>query len=74
MSKRSTSEQVPKDMQARFDEITQVTDTFSQAFLNDEYASLCRQFAATLCRKRLRRLARARPPRGHAGSFMRWAR
>lgn len=52
MSKRSTSQQVPKDMQARFDEITQVTDTFSQAYLNDEYASLCRQLAATLCRKR----------------------
>ena len=52
MSKRSTSQQVPKDMQARFDEITQVTDTFSQAYLNDEYASLCRQLTATLCRKR----------------------
>lgn len=52
MSKRSTSQQVPKDMQARFDEITQVTDTFSQALLNDEYASLCRQLTATLCRKR----------------------
>jgi hypothetical protein len=52
MSKRSTSEQVPKDMQARFDYITRVTDTFSQAYLNDEYASLCRQLAATLCRRR----------------------
>jgi Domain of unknown function (DUF6398) len=52
MSKRSTSEQVPKDMQARFDDITQLTDTFSQAYLNDEYASLCRQVTATLCRKR----------------------
>jgi hypothetical protein len=52
MSKRSTSQQVPKDMQARFDEITQVTDTFSQAYLNDEYASLCRQLTATLCRER----------------------
>lgn len=52
MAKRSTSEQVPKDMQARFDEITEMTDTFSQAYLNDEYASLCRQLTATLCRKR----------------------
>ena len=52
MSKRSTSEQVPKDMQARFDEITQLTDTFSHAYLDDEYASLCRQLTATLCRKR----------------------
>jgi hypothetical protein len=39
-------------MQARFDAITQLTDAFSQEYLNDEYASLCRQLAATLCRKR----------------------
>ena len=52
MSKRSTSEQVPKDMQARFDDITQFTDAFSQAHLTEEYASLCRQLTATLCRKR----------------------
>ncbi len=52
MSKHSTSQQVPKDMQARFDDITQLTDAFSQAYLNDEYASLCRQLTATLCRKR----------------------
>lgn len=52
MAKRSTSEQVPKEMQARFDEITQLTDAFSQAHLNDEYAAICRQLTATLCRKR----------------------
>src|SRR6266699_4719846 len=52
MSKHSTSQQVPKDMQARFDEITQLTDAFSQEYLNDEYADLCRQLIATLCRKR----------------------
>jgi hypothetical protein len=52
MAKRSTSQQVPKEMQARFDEITQLTDAFSQAYLNDEYAQLCRQLTATLCRKR----------------------
>ncbi|HLZ80394.1 MAG TPA: DUF6398 domain-containing protein, partial [Ktedonobacteraceae bacterium] len=52
MSKRSTSLNVPKEMQARFDEITQVTDAFSQAYLNDEYALLCRELTATLCRKR----------------------
>lgn len=52
MTRRSTSEQVPKDMQTRFDEITQLTDTFSQIYLNDEYASLIRQLTATLCRKR----------------------
>ncbi len=52
MSKRSTSQQVPKDMQVRFDDITRLTDDFSQAYLTDEYASLCRELTATLCRKR----------------------
>lgn len=58
MPKRSTSEHVPQDMQARFDEITRLTDAFSQAHLNDEYAGLCRQLTATLCRKRPSPLAR----------------
>ncbi len=52
MPKRSTSQDVPKDMQVRFDEITQLTDAFSQAYLNDEYRDICRQLTATLCRKR----------------------
>ena len=33
MPKRNTLQNVPKDMQARFDEITQLTDAFSQAYL-----------------------------------------
>jgi hypothetical protein len=36
MPKRSPSQHVPKDMQGRFDEITQLTDAFSQTYLNDE--------------------------------------
>jgi hypothetical protein len=52
MAKRSTSQNVPKEMQARFDEITQLTDAFSKEYLNDEYAQLIRQLTATLCRKR----------------------
>ena len=52
MPKRSPSQQVPKDLQARFDEITHLTDTFSQKYLNDEYAQICRELTATLCRKR----------------------
>jgi hypothetical protein len=52
MPKRSTSQTVPKDMQVRFDEITQLTDAFCQTDLNDEYAQLCRELTATLCRKR----------------------
>ncbi|MDQ2885321.1 MAG: DUF6398 domain-containing protein [Chloroflexota bacterium] len=57
MAKRSTSQNVPKEMQARFDEITRLTDAFSQEYLNEEYAQLCRQLTATLCRKRLSPLA-----------------
>ena len=30
MAKHSTSEQVPKDIQARFDDITQLTDAFTE--------------------------------------------
>jgi len=52
MSKHSTSQNVPKEMQARFDEITRLTDAFSQAYLNEEYTQICRQLTATLCRKR----------------------
>ena len=36
MPKRSPSQHVPKDMQARFEEITQLTDGISQAYLHDE--------------------------------------
>lgn len=60
MSKRSTSQAVPKEMQARFDEITQLTDAFSKTHLNDEYAQLCRQLMATLCRKRPSPLAQGK--------------
>jgi hypothetical protein len=44
--KRSTPQNVPKDMQAQFDEITRLTDTFSQVYLNDEYAQLSRRESA----------------------------
>jgi len=60
MSKRSPSQHVPKDLQARFDEIAQQTDAFCQAFLNDEYAQLCRELTATLCRKRPSPLVRGK--------------
>ncbi len=60
MAKRSTSQQVPKELQARFDEITHLTDGFSQRDLNDEYAQLCRELTATLCRKRPSPLVRGK--------------
>jgi hypothetical protein len=52
MPKHSKSESVPKEMQAKFEEITNLTDTFCTKYLNEEYAQLCRQLAAALCRKR----------------------
>ncbi|GAC1474584.1 MAG: hypothetical protein PVS3B1_26240 [Ktedonobacteraceae bacterium] len=60
MSKRSPSLQVPKDLQARFEEITQLTDAFGQQFLNGEYVQLCRELTATLCRKRPSPLVRGK--------------
>jgi hypothetical protein len=60
MPKRSTSQHVPKDLQARFDEITQLTDAFCQTYLNDEYEQLCRELTATLCRKRPSPLVRGK--------------
>jgi Domain of unknown function (DUF6398) len=52
MAKRTTSQNVPKEMQERFNEITQLTDAFSHEYLDDEYTQLCRELTATLCRKR----------------------
>jgi hypothetical protein len=60
MPKRSPSQNVPKDLQARFDEITHLTDAFSQEYLNDEYMQLCRELVATLCRKRPSPLVRGK--------------
>ncbi len=65
MSKRSASQNVPKDLQARFDAIAQLTDAFCQLSLNGEYALLCRELTATLCRKRPSPLA--------AGKATTWA-
>lgn len=62
MSKRSSSLQVPKEMQARFEEITHLTDTFCRQYIDDEYARLCRELTATLCRKRPSPLVRGKAP------------
>ncbi len=62
MPKRSPSLHVPKEMQARFEEITHLTDAFSQQYLHDEYTQLCRELTATLCRKRPSPLVRGKAP------------
>lgn len=46
------SENVPKAMQAKYQEITAITDKFAAKYLNEEYAQLIRQLTATLARKR----------------------
>lgn len=51
MAKHSTSLNVPKEMQAWYDEITRITDEFSQTYLNEEYAQVIRELTASLCRK-----------------------
>jgi hypothetical protein len=49
-------------MQARFEEITQLTDAFCRTYLNEEYAQLCRELTAILCRKRLSPLVQGKAP------------
>jgi hypothetical protein len=47
---RSTS--VPKAMQATYNAMTALTDTFCRDHLNEEYRDLARAMTAALCRKR----------------------
>lgn len=54
------SEKVPKNMQDKFDAITQLTDEFCKTHLNDEYAQVCRKMTAKLARKRPSPLASGR--------------
>jgi hypothetical protein len=46
------SENVPKTMQAKYQEIIDITDKFAAQYLNEEYAQVIRQLTATLARKR----------------------
>ena len=52
MPKTNKTEKVSNQMQPRFEEITRLTDAFSDTYLNAEWKTLCRQLTATLCRKR----------------------
>ena len=56
---RSTS--VPKAMQAKYDALVALTDTFCHDHLNEEYRDLARAMAAALCRKRPSPLASGQP-------------
>jgi hypothetical protein len=52
MGKSTRSKSVPKNMQARYDQIVALTDEFSRQHLNEEYLDLAQYIAAALCRKR----------------------
>ncbi|MEA5464720.1 DUF6398 domain-containing protein [Leptothoe sp. PORK10 BA2] len=58
MAKVKKSENVPKAMQAKFDNIVAITDEFANQHLNDEYARFIRYAVAALCRKRPSPLAK----------------
>lgn len=62
MAKASRSENVPKEMQERFAEISRLTDAFGQEYLNEEWKKLCRQLTAALCRKRPSPLVSGKAP------------
>jgi hypothetical protein len=49
---KSKTLKVPVSMQATYDEIVAISDGFCKQHLNEEYAELARQMAATLARKR----------------------
>lgn len=49
---KNTTERVPQQMATQYAAITELTDAFCTAHLNEEYARLCRQLTATLSRKR----------------------
>ncbi|MBA4379252.1 MAG: hypothetical protein C0393_00920 [Anaerolinea sp.] len=49
---KSKTLKVPESMQAIFNEIVAISDDFCKQHLNEEYAELARQMAATLARKR----------------------
>ena len=52
MSSKTKSLSIPEAMQARYADITALTDALCHEKLNDEYAQVCREMTATLARKR----------------------
>ncbi len=52
MPRRTKSETVPAAMEPRYNEIAALIEAICTEHLNAEYATVCRQMAATLARKR----------------------
>ena len=61
MAKTTGSQSVPKSMQATYEAITSLTDTFCREHLNEDYAELARRMTAALCRKRPSPLTSGQP-------------
>lgn len=49
---KKMTESVPKNLQARYQEVVKLSDDFAAQHLNDEYAQVIRYAVAALCRKR----------------------
>ena len=56
--RQEKSDKVPNNMVEKYNEIVELTDSFSKEFLNDEYAEYIRYVIAALCRKRPSPLSR----------------
>lgn len=65
MPKKSASLSVPADMKLIYDQVVHLSNIYCSEMLNEEYAQLCRQAIAALCRKRPSPLQR--------GSVLSWA-
>src|SRR5918993_2838966 len=61
MAKMTASTSVPKSMQATYEAITALTDTFCREHLNEDYRELARRMTAALCRKRPSPLVSGQP-------------
>jgi hypothetical protein len=59
--KSPRSSVVPKSMQATYDAVVALTDTFWREHLNDEYRDLARAMTVALCRKRPSPLGSGQP-------------
>src|SRR3954463_6364076 len=61
MPKITGSTSVAQSMQATYEAITALTDTFCRDYLNEDYRELARPMTAALCRKRPSPLASGQP-------------
>jgi uncharacterized protein DUF6398 len=61
MAKITHSKPVPQNMQATYESILALTDSFCRDHLDDDYRMLAQRMAATLCRTRVSPVASGQP-------------